>query len=85
MTRKERPEFNDEFNEPEFLCFAKSYLSEAFPNPQRIGCPPDYDLQRMAEHPVEARDAAVSEHLTCCSPRFKRYMEILAGLKQGSD
>ena len=84
MPRKERPEFDDEFNEAEFFGFAKSYLSEAFPNPQRVGCPPDCDLRRMVEHPVEARDAATSEHLTCCSPCFRRYMEILAGLKQQS-
>lgn len=79
--RRERPEFNDEFSEAEFFGFAKSYLSEAFPNPQRIGCPPDSDLQRMGEHPIEARDATVSEHLTCCSPCFNRYMEILARLR----
>ena len=82
MTEKDGPEFSDKLNEAEFFGFAKSYLSEAFPNPQRIGCPPDSDLQRMAEHPEEARDAAVSEHLTCCSPCFNSYMEILAGLKQ---
>jgi hypothetical protein len=82
MTRKERPECNEDFNEAEFFGFAKSYLSEAFPNPQRIGCPADSDLQRMAEHSVEARDAAVSEHLTCCSPCFNRYMEILAAVRQ---
>jgi len=56
-TTKERPQFNDEFSEGEFFGFAKSYLSEAFPNPQRVGCPQDSDLQRMAEHPVEGRDA----------------------------
>jgi hypothetical protein len=82
MTRREPPEFNDEFNEAEFFGFAKSYLSEAFPNPQRIGCPPDSDLQRMAEHPVEARDAEVGQHLTCCSPCFNRYMEILADVER---
>ena len=82
MTRKDRREFNDEFNEAECCGFAKSYLSEAFPNPQRIDCPLDSDLWRMAEHPVEARDADVSEHLTCCSPCFNRYMEILADLKR---
>ena len=82
MTTKEKPEFNDEFSEAEFFGFAKSYLSEAFPNPQRVGCPPDSDLQRMAEQPVEARDAAASEHLTCCSPCFNRYTEILANLRR---
>ena len=84
MTRKERPESNDEFSEAEFFGFAKSYLSEAFPNPQRVGCPRDSELQRMAEQPVEARDAAASEHLTCCSPCFNRYIEILADLKRQS-
>jgi hypothetical protein len=84
MTEKDRPEFRDEFSEAEFFGFAKSYLSEAFPNPQRIGCPPDSDLERMAQHPVEARDANVSEHLTRCSPCFKRYMEILEGLRRQS-
>jgi hypothetical protein len=82
MTTKEKPEFSDEFSEAEFFGFAKSYLSEAFPNPQRVGCPPDSDLQRMAEQPVEARDAAASKHLTCCSPCFNRYMEILANLRR---
>ena len=76
------PKPGKDINEEEFFGFAKSYLSEAFPNPQRIGCPPDSDLQRMAEQPVEARDAAASKHLTCCSPCFNRYMEILANLRR---
>ena len=81
MSRKKQRQRND-FNDAEFLGFAKSYLSEAFPNPQRIGCPADSDLQHMAEHPVEPRDATVSEHLTCCSPCFNRYMEVLADLRR---
>jgi hypothetical protein len=35
----------------------------------------------MAEHPNEAKHASVSQHLTCCSPCFNRYMEVLAELK----
>jgi hypothetical protein len=69
-----------EFNEDEFLGFAKSYLSEAFPNPQRIDCPPDCELTRLAESPKEA-DPSVSQHLTCCSPCFNRYMDILEDMK----
>jgi hypothetical protein len=42
-----------EISEQEFLDFAKSYFSEAFPNPQRIGCPSDWELIRMSEHPKE--------------------------------
>jgi hypothetical protein len=82
MPRKRRSEHSGDLNEDNFLGFAKSYLSEYFPNPQRIGCPEDSDLQRMAEHPVETRDSASSEHLTCCSPCFRRYMEILADVRR---
>jgi hypothetical protein len=77
-----RPKRRKDITEEKFFEFAKSYLSEAFPNPQRIGCPPDSNLQQMAEQPVEARDAPASEHLTCCSPCFNRYMEILANLRR---
>lgn len=64
MTGKNRAEFHHEFGEAEFFGFAKSYLSEAFPDPHRIGCPPDSDLQRMAEHPVETRTSATERQRT---------------------
>ena len=73
-----------DINEDEFFGFAKSYLSEAFPNPQRIGCPADADLRRMTHNPAELRDLNISEHLTRCSPCFRRYMELLASLRQHS-
>ncbi len=38
-----------EIDEQEFLEFARSYLSEAFPNPQRVGCPSDWELIRMSK------------------------------------
>lgn len=76
MRDKKRKEINEE----EFFRFAKSFLSEAFPNPLRIDCPPDSELTGLAEHPQEA-GPSVSQHLACCSPCFNRYMEILAYLK----
>ena len=69
-----------EISEQEFLDFAKSYLSEAFPNPQRIGCPADSELKGLAEHPKGA-DPLISPHLTHCSPCFNRYMELLGELR----
>ena len=74
-------EKRNDFNEEEFFGFAKKYLSEAFPNPERLDCPPDSDLIGLAERPKEA-DPFVSQHLTCCSPCFNRYMEILGDLKR---
>jgi hypothetical protein len=71
-----------EIDEREFLEFAKSYLSEAFPNPQRLGSPTDWELIRMSEHPKAELHAAIGEHLRYCSPCFRRYMEILGELKR---
>jgi hypothetical protein len=71
-----------EISEQEFSEFVRSYLSEAFPNPQRIGCPKDWDLIEMSERPNEEKHALISEHLTFCSTCFNRYMEILAELKR---
>ena len=34
--------------EDELLVFARSYLSDAFPNPERTDCPPDDALRSMA-------------------------------------
>jgi hypothetical protein len=69
-----------EICDDEVLHFAKSYLSEAFPNPQRIGCPSDWELIEMSERPNETKHASISEHLTFCSPCFNQYMEILSDL-----
>ena len=74
------PKRRKDIKEKEFLGFAKSYLSEAFPNPQRIGCPADSELKTLAEHPKGA-DPTISPHLTHCSPCFNRYMELLDELK----
>jgi hypothetical protein len=64
----------------ELLDFARSYLSEAFPNPDRQGCPPDDSLRSLAFKPTES-EAVVTEHLAVCSPCFRRYSELLALLK----
>jgi hypothetical protein len=60
--------------------FAGNYLSEAFPNPDRDGCPPDSALSFLAFNPKEAQPT-VTEHLAACSPCFRRYSELLAELR----
>jgi hypothetical protein len=67
-------------NESELLDFARSYLSEAFPNPRRMGCPSDDALRLLAIRPMQS-DASTGEHLTCCSPCFTAYMAHLARAK----
>src|SRR5215470_18084076 len=64
----------------DLLDFARSYLSEAFPNPDRTGCPPDAALRSLVFNPRESQ-SGVTEHLASCSPCFRRYGELLAELK----
>lgn len=74
-------------NNDGFLKFADSYLRQAFPNPARTDCPADQELQKLAERPTQA-DPAVTEHISCCSPCYERYMELLeqqkASVRAGS-
>jgi len=48
-------------NEEEFLAFAKSYLSEASPNPQRIDCPPHSDLTGWPNVPGRPQSCKTSQ------------------------
>src|SRR5260370_7047696 len=68
----------------ELLDFARSYLSEAFPNPDRQGCPPDAALRSLAFYPNES-EPTVTEHLAVCSPCFTRYAELLAEPKSQTE
>ncbi len=64
----------------EFMESARAYLSEAFPNPDRAGCPPESALRSLAFNPREG-DATITEHIGTCSPCFNRYSKLLAELK----
>lgn len=71
---------NREFisREGDLYKFARSYLSSAFPNQERKGCPSEDALSALATH--SSRDTEwITNHLTCCSPCFNSYMAHLAG------
>jgi len=80
MVRRKTTEREAIRKEEELLVFSSSYLSDAFPNPERTGCPPDDALRLMAIRPLGC-DESVSEHLTCCSPCFNAYMGYLVQTK----
>src|ERR1700722_14048551 len=63
--------------EHELLEFARFYLSDAFPNPEREGCLLDDALRILASRPTKS-DESISNHLTCCSPCFNAYRAHLA-------
>ncbi len=72
---------NSQIDEERLLKFGKHYLSEAFPNPDRVGCPSE-DALRLAAFEPQKADSAVGEHLASCAPCFTRYMDFLAELRQ---
>jgi hypothetical protein len=51
------------------------------PTRSGVDCPLDWELIRLAARPKGA-DPFTPQHLTCCSPCFNRYMEILAYMKR---
>src|SRR5437016_8758082 len=63
----------------DWVDFARNYLSNAFPNSDREGCPPDTALRSLAFNPKESQPS-ITEHLAACSPCFRRYSELLAEL-----
>jgi len=84
MTEKDRPEFHDEFSEAEFFALPNPTSQKRFPTHNVLAVHRIRTCSGWLKQPVEARDAEVSQHLTCCSPCFNRYMEILANLKRRS-
>src|SRR5437667_8770332 len=67
-------------DEEELFSFARLYLAQGFPNPERVGCPPERALRQLAQQPTEA-DLSITEHLACCSECFRDYQGLLAERK----
>lgn len=67
-------------SEGDFLSCVHWYLSGAFPNPERQGCPPDETLNALVSQFTQT-SASVSDHLICCSPCFNAYMTHLRHAK----
>ena len=53
----------------------KRYFSTAFPNPERVGCPPQEILKAMALRQYDREKAKQwDEHMSRCSPCFNDYV-----------
>jgi len=63
--------------------FARAYLSEAFPNPERTGCPQDHFLRSFAINPRQG-DPSIADHVTTCSPCFNAYTAHLEQAQPGA-
>jgi hypothetical protein len=79
---------------PEMWTRVQRNLQEAiltsYPNPNRVGCPGTDEVRRLAmlslDLSIELEDAEPErwEHITHCSPCYKEYLDIRAGLKKKS-
>src|SRR5260370_25577605 len=70
----------NKLEEDRLVSFARVFLAERFPNPDRNGFPPEGALRRLAESPTSA-DLSITEHLGSCSPCFRQYQRLLGGMK----
>lgn len=68
------------FDEERLIDFARSYLADSFPNPDRIGCPSADALWRLAHQPTSA-DLSITKHLGRCSPCFRQYQDLLGEIR----
>jgi hypothetical protein len=68
--------------ERDLLRFARSYLSEAFPNPGRQGCPSEDALRAFAGRSTRS-GGLISSHLSVCSRCFNDYLACLERSRLG--
>ena len=77
--KPKRGQRND-FFEQIFLRLARKHLSEHFPNPERLGCPPEEKLRVLGADPRHVEEWVV-DHLSFCSPCYRAYSRILQQLR----
>jgi hypothetical protein len=63
--------------EQELIAAAARVFRSGFPNPDRTGCPPERTLRATVRRERSVDRESILEHLTCCSPCFVEYEELL--------
>jgi len=64
--------------EAELVAAAAGVFRTGFPNPERIGCPPQGTLHAVARKAGRTEESeSILEHLTCCSPCFAEYERLV--------
>lgn len=63
-------------SERELLQAFEKIIHEDFPNPQRIGCPRDEALLKLAEEPGQVHPTHLLAHIRQCAPCFDKLKEL---------
>lgn len=78
MSRTPAPDTLPRRQEAALIAAAAGVFRTGFPNPERIGCPPQemlHSVARKGRSPAETE--SILEHLTCCSPCFTEYERLV--------
>lgn len=63
-------------SEKELLEAFEWVIHEDFPNPQRIGCPGDQALLKLAEGSAQVHPTHLLAHIRQCAPCFDKLKEL---------
>ncbi len=70
-------------DEQKLLEGGKHFFSTAFPNPDRIGCPPQEILKAMALRQYDGKKARQwDDHMSHCSPCFNDFVALREGARK---
>ena len=63
-------------SEKELMEAFETIIHEDFPNPQRIGCPGDEALLKLAEGSEQVQQTRLLAHIRQCAPCFDELKEL---------
>jgi hypothetical protein len=63
-------------SEEELVEAFEQMIHEDFPNPQRIGCPGDVSLLKLAKGSGDVQQTPVLAHIRQCAPCFDKLKEL---------
>jgi hypothetical protein len=68
-------------SEKELLKIGRKHFAWDFPNPDRLGCPPENEMKRLAENALKAKESVLN-HISFCSPCYRAYSRFLHARKR---
>src|SRR4029077_17372103 len=67
--------------EETILELGRRHFAEDFPNPKRLGCPPNDQLKLLAVKPRKAKESVLN-HIASCSPFYRTFSGFLKAKKR---
>lgn len=74
-TGEQTNQTDEDFTSDEFVSLAREHFLNDYPNPMRVGCPSQKDLNKIAQSKA-LPDDALRRHLLGCSPCLKEFRSL---------